>query len=153
MARLDELGHHLELDVNVSAFQISKPDFPLWVRQTLAHAEFPASRLGLEITALMRPDGLATQNLRELDALGARIVLDDFGTGYSSLSWLKQHPFDAIKIGRSFVSGLPDGKSDRAIVAAVIGMAKDLDCSVTAEGVETEEQLATLQALGCERAG
>jgi EAL domain-containing protein (putative c-di-GMP-specific phosphodiesterase class I) len=138
MARLAGLGHHLELDVNVSAFQLSMPDFPLWVRQTLAHAEFPAGRLGLEITetALMRPDAITTHNLRELDALGVRIVLDDFGTGYSSLSWLKQHPFGAIKIDRSFVSGLPDDKNDRAIVAGVIGMAKALDCTVTAEGVE-----------------
>jgi diguanylate cyclase (GGDEF)-like protein len=154
MARLAELGHDLELEVNVSAFQISEPDFPLWVRQTLAHAEFPVSRLGLEITetALMRPDATTTQNLRELDVLGVRIVLDDFGTGYSSLSWLKQHPFGSIKIDRSFISGLPDDNGDRAIVAGVIGMANALDCVVTAEGVETEQQLATLRALGCGRA-
>jgi EAL domain-containing protein (putative c-di-GMP-specific phosphodiesterase class I) len=154
MARLAELGHQLELDVNVSAFQVSETDFPLWVRQTLAHAEFPVDRLGLEITetALMRPDSITRQNLRELDALGARIVLDDFGTGYSSLSWLKQHAFGSIKIDRSFISGLPDDKGDRAIVAGVIGMARALACVVTAEGVETEQQLATLQAFGCERA-
>ena len=154
MAHLAELGHHLELDVNVSAFQVSEIDFPLWVRQTLAHAEFPVDRLGLEITetALMRPDAITRQNLRELEALGARIVLDDFGTGYSSLSWLKQHAFGSIKIDRSFISGLPDDKGDRAIVAGVIGMASALDCVVTAEGVETEQQLATLLAFGCERA-
>ena len=154
MARLAELGHHLELDVSVSAFQVSKPEFPLWVRQTLAHAEFPASRLGLEITetVLMRSDGLTTHNLRELDALGARILFDDFGAGYSSLSWLKQHPFAAIKIDRGFVGGLPDGTGDRAIVAGLIGIARAIGCTVTADGVETEEQLATLQELGCERA-
>jgi diguanylate cyclase (GGDEF)-like protein len=153
MARLAKLGHDLELNVNVSAFQVSQPDFPLWVRQTLAHAEFPVSRLGLEITetALMRPDAITTRNLHELHALGVRIVLDDFGTGYSSLSWLKQHPFSSIKIDRSFISGLPDDKGDRAIVAGVVGMANALGCDVTAEGVETEQQLATLQTLICGR--
>jgi diguanylate cyclase (GGDEF)-like protein len=153
MARIAELGHRLELDVNVSAVQVSNPDFPLWVRQTLAHAEFPANMLGLEITetALMRPNTLTAQNLLELDSLEVRIVLDDFGTGYSSLSWLKQHPFGAIKIDRSFIGGLPEDKGDRAIVAGVIGMAKALDCTVTAEGVETEAQLQALGQLGCER--
>jgi diguanylate cyclase (GGDEF)-like protein len=153
MARLARLGHRLELDVNISARQVSNPDFALWVRQTLAHAEFPADMLGLEITetALMRPNALTTRNLRELDSLGVRIVLDDFGTGYSSLSWLKQHPFAAIKIDRSFISGLADNGGDQAIVAAVIGMASALGCTVTAEGVETDQQLTTLQMLDCER--
>jgi len=79
-------------------------------------------------------------------------VLDDFGTGYSSLSWLKHHPFSAIKIDRSFIAGVAESSDDHAIVAAVISMAKALGCTVTAEGVETEEQLATLLALDCERA-
>jgi diguanylate cyclase (GGDEF)-like protein len=154
MARLAQLGFDLELNVNVSAFQVSQPDFPLWVRQTVAHAEFPVTRLGLEITetALMRPDVTTTYNLHELNALGAQIVVDDFGTGYSSLTWLKQHPFSSIKIDRSFISDLADDKGDRAIVAGVIGMANALGCVVTAEGVETEQQLAALRALGCGRA-
>jgi EAL domain-containing protein (putative c-di-GMP-specific phosphodiesterase class I) len=154
IAQLRELGHHLELDVNVSAVQVSHPDFPLWVRQTLVHAEFPASLLGLEITetALMSRGALTAQNLREVDALGVRIGLDDFGTGYSSLSGLKRHRFSTIKIDRSFVAGMLDNASDQAIVEAVIGLARALDCTVTAEGVETEQQLTTLQALGCQRA-
>jgi len=143
----------LELDVNVSARQVSNPDFSLWVRQILSHADLPAARLGLEITetALMRPDALTARILRELDSLGVRIVLDDFGTGYSSLSWLKQHQFGAIKIDQGFVGGLPDDRGDRAIVAGVIDMAKALGCTITAEGVESERQLATLRELGCER--
>jgi diguanylate cyclase (GGDEF)-like protein len=153
MTRLADLGHRLELDVNVSTTQASSQDFPLWVRQTLAHAQFPASLLGLKITetALMRHHTLTKQNLREL-AVEVRIVLDDFGMGHSSLTWLKQHRFGAIQIDRSFISGLPDDKGDRAIVAAVTSMAKALECTVTADGVETEEQLATLRALGCDRA-
>jgi diguanylate cyclase (GGDEF)-like protein len=153
MARLDAQGHRLELDVNVSARQISNPDFPLWVRKTLSHAQFPADRLCLEITetALMPADALTDQTLCELDALGVRLVLDDFGTGYSSLSWLKQHPFGAIKIDHSFIHGLPEDPGDRAIVGGVLEMARALGCTVTAEGVETESQLAALRTLGCDR--
>jgi diguanylate cyclase (GGDEF)-like protein len=154
MARASQRGHPLELNVNVSARQVSNPDFALWVRQTLAHAEFPADKLGLEITetSLMRPNAVTERNLRELDALGVRIVLDDFGTGYSSLSWLKQHPFSAIKIDGSFIGDLAGNGTDHAIVAAVIGMAKAIGCTVTAEGVETEQQLTVLRELDCPRA-
>jgi diguanylate cyclase (GGDEF)-like protein len=153
IARLDGQGHRLELDVNVSARQISHPDFPVWVRKTLSHAQFPADRLCLEITetALMPADALTDHSLRELDALGVQLVLDDFGTGYSSLSWLKQHPFGAIKIDHSFIHGLPDDPGDRAIVGGVLAMAQALSCTVTAEGVETVGQLDMLRTLGCER--
>ena len=153
MARLAEQGHLLDLGVNVSPHQVANPDFPLWVRQTLSHAPFPADRLCLEITetALMRANAFTTNNLEELNSLGVRLVLDDFGTGYSSLSWLKQHRFDAIKIDRSFIRDLADDPGDRAIVGGVIDMARALACSVTAEGVETAGQLTTLEALGCER--
>jgi EAL domain-containing protein (putative c-di-GMP-specific phosphodiesterase class I) len=153
MARLAGSGHELDLSVNVSTHQVANRDFPLWVRQTLSHAPFPADRLCLEITetALMRTDDFTTANLRELSSLGIRLVLDDFGTGYSSLSWLKQHRFDALKIDRSFIRELPDDAGDRAIVGGVIDMARALGCTVTAEGVETDDQLAVLEKLGCER--
>jgi EAL domain-containing protein (putative c-di-GMP-specific phosphodiesterase class I) len=154
MARASEPGRPLELNVNVSARQVSDPDFALWVRQTLAHAEFPADKLGLEITetSLLRPNAVTARNLRELAALGVRIVLDDFGTGYSSLSWLKQHPFSAIKIDGSFIDGLAGNRADYAIVAAVIGMAKAIGCTVIAEAVESEHQLTVLRELDCPRA-
>ncbi|MBV9472558.1 MAG: EAL domain-containing protein [Solirubrobacterales bacterium] len=154
MARVNaQLGRSLELGVNVSAHQIANPGFALSVQQTLHHAEFPAELLTLEITetALMRPDTVTARTLHELEALGVRIVLDDFGTGFSSLCWLKDHPLDAIKVDQSFVAGLPDDPRDRAIVAAVIEMAKALGCTVTAEGVETDGQLTALRALDCER--
>jgi diguanylate cyclase (GGDEF)-like protein len=154
MARASEPGRPLELNVNVSARQVSDPDFALWVRQTLAHAEFPADKLGIEITetSLLRPNAVTARNLRELAALGVRIVLDDFGTGYSSLSWLKQHPFSAIKIDGSFIDGLAGNRADHAIVAAVIGMAKAIGCTVIAEAVESEHQLTVLRELDCPRA-
>src|SRR5450755_826304 len=99
----------------------------------------------------MRPDVVSARTLRDLDSLGVRIVLDDFGTGYSSLAWLKHHPIHGIKIDRSFVTGLGDDVVNRAIVAAVIGMARALRCTVTAEGVESEAELDALRALDCER--
>jgi EAL domain-containing protein (putative c-di-GMP-specific phosphodiesterase class I) len=112
-----------------------------------------AELLTLEVTetALMHPDANSARTLAELEALGVRIVLDDFGTGYSSLTWLKDHPIHGIKIDRSFVTDLPGDPASRGIVESVIGMAKALDCTVTADGVETKAQLDALQALGCER--
>jgi EAL domain-containing protein (putative c-di-GMP-specific phosphodiesterase class I) len=149
----EETGRTIELSVNVSAHQFSTPGFALTVAQTLAHAQFPAQQLTLEITetALVRTDTVAARTLRELEAKGIRIVLDDFGTGFSSLSWLKEHPLDAIKIDRSFVSGLPNDPRDQAIVSSLIGLGGALGCTITAEGVETEEQLAALRQLECER--
>ena len=82
---------------------------------------------------------------------GIRIVLDNFGTGYSSLSWLKQYRFHGIKIDRSFVKGLPGDAADRAVVAAVVGIAAALGCPVTAEGIETPAHLEAVRTLACGR--
>ncbi len=148
-----EAGRPIELSVNVSAHQLSHPGFAQSVRQTLAHAEFPAEQLVLEITdtALVWGDTTAAHTLRDLEAHGIRIALDDFGTGNSSLSWLKEHPLDAIKIDRSFVAGLGGDTRDQAVVASLISLARALGFSVTAEGVETEDQLIALRLLDCER--
>ena len=100
----------------------------------------------------MLPDDASARTLSELDSLGVRIVLDDFGTGYSSLGWLKDHPHDGIKIYAGLVNGLRDDAGGQAMVAAVIGMARALDSTVTAQGVDSDEQLSALRALGCERA-
>ena len=145
-----ETGRTLELGVNVSAHQVTRPGFARAVRQILAHAEFPANLLTLEIkeSALLRLDAAMLHAMGELEELGVRIVLDDLGTGYSSLAWLRGHPLHAIKIDRSFVSGLPGDVRDEAIIAGVVGISKALGCTVTAEGVETEEQLDALRALG-----
>jgi diguanylate cyclase (GGDEF)-like protein len=148
-----QAGRPIELSVNVSAHQLSNPGFAQSVRQILAHAEFPADQLVLEITetALVRAGTVAAHTLRDLESHGIRIALDDFGTGFSSLGWLKEHPLDAIKIDRSFVSGLAGDARDQAIVASLINLARALECSVTAEGVETEDQLTALRLLDCER--
>jgi len=146
-------GRPLELSVNVSAHQLAHTDYALSVQRTLAHAEFPAQRLTLELdeAALIQGDAVTARTLRELESHGVRIVLDDFGTGLSSLSWLKEHPVSALKIDRGFVAGLADDVRDQAIVSSLIAMATALGCTVTAEGVETDEQLAALRRLACER--
>jgi EAL domain-containing protein (putative c-di-GMP-specific phosphodiesterase class I) len=90
--------------------------------------------------------------LHELKNLGISIVLDDFGTGYSSLSYLQSFPFSKIKIDRTFVADLGSRGDCAAIVSAVTGLAKSLDISTTAEGVETVEQLTLLRAAGCDQA-
>jgi EAL domain-containing protein (putative c-di-GMP-specific phosphodiesterase class I) len=89
--------------------------------------------------------------LNELKRIGVKIALDDFGTGYSSLSYLDRFPIDALKIDRSFVAGLDTGGSG-AIVDAIVSMAHSLDMRVTAEGVESAEQIEHLRRIGCEYA-
>ena len=95
----------------------------------------------------------ATHNaLRALKDHGVRLAIDDFGTGGSSLTYLRQFPFDELKVDRSFIAGLGKTRADDAIVAATIDMAHALDMVVAAEGVESESQLVRLTDLGCDRA-
>jgi Amt family ammonium transporter len=116
----------------------------------LSETGLAPERLKLEITEGAVLDGsdqiLATLN--ELHALGVQLGLDDFGTGYSALSYLQRYPFQTIKIDRSFVNGMHESRN-LEIIRAIVAMAGGLAMSVTAEGVETEEQLAHLQALSC----
>jgi EAL domain-containing protein (putative c-di-GMP-specific phosphodiesterase class I) len=112
----------------------------------------PASRLELEITErvfLENTQG-ALSTLHGLKALGVRLSLDDFGTGFSSLAYLRSYPLDGIKIDRSFITHLIDHGTDQAIVQAVIDLGRALGIRVTAEGVETLEQLECLQRHPCD---
>jgi EAL domain-containing protein (putative c-di-GMP-specific phosphodiesterase class I) len=110
--------------------------------------------LTIEVTeqAVISELDVARDRLRTCRKLGFEISLDDFGTGYSSLAMLRQLPLDSIKIDRSFVSGVSDDHADLSIVQATIELAHHLGMHVVAEGVETEEQAATLLDLGCRRA-
>jgi diguanylate cyclase (GGDEF)-like protein len=141
-----------KIAVNVSAVQFRSNDLVGTVIGALRESGLPASRLELEITeSVMLQDTDATlATLHKLRELGVQIAMDDFGTGYSSLSYLRRFPFDRIKIDKSFVSEL--GKRDDciAIVRAVIALGRDLGIEITAEGVETREQLEMLERVGCD---
>jgi diguanylate cyclase (GGDEF)-like protein/PAS domain S-box-containing protein len=141
----------LSVSVNVSPRQIARSELVSSITQILDRTGLEANLLDLELTehVLLDDADASAKVLRELKAIGVRLVLDDFGTGYSSLSSLKRFTFDAIKIDRSFVDGLGHDLENGAIVNAVLGMARALDVGVTAEGVETPEQLARLRASGC----
>jgi diguanylate cyclase (GGDEF)-like protein/PAS domain S-box-containing protein len=142
------------VSVNLSSRQLMRPELPDMVEQALAAAEMDPGALCLEITegALMDDIDSAAAALKTLKAIGLRIAVDDFGTGYSSLAHLRRFPVDILKIDHSFVSGLGRNPEDAAIVRAVLGLARTLDLSVVAEGVERADQLEELRHLGCERA-
>ena len=139
--------------VNLSPRQLTA-DVVTLVAMALAESGIDPAQLGLEVTetALVADGDAAVEVLRELRALGVRLVIDDFGTGYSSLAYLRRLPVDGVKIDRSFVSSLGSSPEDSAIVAAVVGMASALGLTTVAEGVETEAQLAELVRLGCDDA-
>ena len=143
----------LRLAVNMSPAQFCHPDLSQQVGAVLAATGLDPARLEIEVTEgfLIDDPDRALAILSEIKAMGVRISLDDFGTGYSSLSYLQRFPFDKIKIDRSFVQGLGESGQAEAIVRAVIAMAGSLNLTVTAEGVETEAQLAALQAQHCDQ--
>ncbi|WP_407524869.1 putative bifunctional diguanylate cyclase/phosphodiesterase [Methylobacterium oryzisoli] len=140
----------LKVSVNVSAVQFQGEGLLASVAAALAASGLPARRLELEITEtlLLQDCAAVLRLLQGLRTLGVRIVLDDFGIGYSSLSYLRQFPFDKIKIDRSFVE---DAQSPvtAAIIRSVVGLGGELGMAICAEGVETEEQRAAMAQAGC----
>ncbi len=142
---------HVRIAVNVSALQFRSPGFQSVVLQALASSGLAPNRLEVEITesVFLDGEGPVVALLHRLRAMGVRVALDDFGTGYSSLSYLRSFPFDKIKIDRSFVTPVAEDASAAAIVQAIIDLAAALKTDTTAEGVETEEQLACLRGQGC----
>lgn len=144
---------HYTLAVNLSPAEFLTPGLTDRVSQTLDVVGLPSERLELEITetVLLERTINNLDTLNTLNVLGIQISLDDFGTEYSSLSYLKNFPFDNIKIDKYFINDLPDDQKSQTIVRFVIAMAHGLGMRVTAEGVETAEQAAWLQAEGCDR--
>jgi len=141
----------VKVAVNLSPIQFRSRNLVPTVVAALAHSGIAPMRLELEITESLflaeTEANLAT--LHQLRSLGVRISMDDFGTGYSSLSYLRSFPFDKIKIDRSFVRDLAERQDCVAIVKAISGLGQSLNISTTAEGVETEDQLDRLRAMGC----
>ena len=142
---------HMSVAVNLSPVQFKQATLPLQVMSALSKSGLEPSRLELEITeAVLLKDTESTQDtLKQLRDIGVRIALDDFGTGYSSLSYLSRFQFDKIKIDRSFVNDMSARTDALSIVRAITALGADLGMTVTAEGVETEEQLAHLRTVCC----
>jgi len=145
---------HLRVAVNLSALHFSSPTLIEDVRRALVDNALAPHRLELEITEslVMRNLAAARSTLRQVRALGVRVALDDFGTGYSSLSNLRALPLDTIKVDGAFVRDLATDDQAVAVVSAVVGLAKALRMTITAEGVESEAQLAVLTRFGVEDA-
>ena len=143
----------LTMSVNLSARQLQDPGLVPAVENALATSHLDPACLKLEITetVVMQDAPSTLETFHALKALGVQLAIDDFGTGYSSLGYLKRFPVDTLKIDRSFVQGVALNAQDTAIVRAVIDVAKSLNLSVTAEGIETDDQLTQLQELGCDR--
>ena len=138
--------------VNLSAVQFRHANLPALVTQVLAEADLPPQCLELELTegvAMGNPLG-AIAIMDSLDQCGVRMSIDDFGTGYSSLSYLKRFKVYKLKIDQSFVRDITDDPDDKAIVVAVIALARSLGFLTIAEGVETAGQLAFLREQGCD---
>ena len=141
----------LTISVNISGQQFIQPDLIEQIEQILQITGFDANRLKLEITesVLIANAQEITLILEQLKALGVKFAIDDFGTGYSSLSRLYELRVDTLKIDRSFIERMEQAEGTE-IVQAIIALAHSLNIQVTAEGVETEAQLATLKTLGCD---
>jgi diguanylate cyclase (GGDEF)-like protein/PAS domain S-box-containing protein len=138
---------------NLSARQFASNSLLHDIEEAMSLYGVSPCNLEVELTesVLMTDPERADEVLQRLHTLGLRISIDDFGTGYSSLSYLKRLPAQAVKIDRSFISGLPSDRNDQAITRAVIAMAHSLGLSVIAEGVETREQLDMLGEMGCDQ--
>jgi diguanylate cyclase (GGDEF)-like protein/PAS domain S-box-containing protein len=143
----------LTVSVNLSPRQFQQPNLLDEVKRALRESGLPPTSLKLEITegVIMRDVEATITTLWQLKDLGVQCAIDDFGTGYSSLAYLKRLPLDVLKIDQSFVTGIGHDQEDTAIVRAIISMAKSLNLSITAEGVETAEQSALLKAWACDR--
>ena len=143
----------LDISVNLSAQQFQHPELVADVGRILRETGLEPARLELELTesTIMEHGGSNLLTLQALKRLGVQLAIDDFGTGYSSLSYLKRFPVDTLKIDRSFVAGLGRDPDDTAIVAAIQTLAHTLNLVVVAEGIETDEQVVLLRALGCEQ--
>jgi diguanylate cyclase (GGDEF)-like protein len=141
----------LSMSVNLSARQFAQSDVLALTAEALAESGLAPARLRLELTesVVMEEPEAAAAKLAHLKDLGIGLDIDDFGTGYSSLSYLRRFPIDALKIDRSFVSGMDSDVDDHEIVRTIVTLAANLGVAAVAEGVETLEQKLRLQGLRC----
>lgn len=145
---------HVKVNVNVSPEQLLEPDFPQQVIDALAASGLRPERLEIEVTEsiFVRDASVARNALEQAMALGCSVALDDFGTGYSSLGYLRKLRFSTIKVDRTFVQGASQGSNESlAIINAVVAMAKNMNMTTTAEGVESAEEAELIRNLGCDK--
>ncbi len=144
-------GQPIHVAVNLSALQFLHGDLVKKVASSLDASGLDPAHLDLELTESLlveRPDE-TIRILNHFKSMGISISMDDFGTGYSSLSYLTRFPLDSLKVDRAFVTNLPDDRDAVVVVRAIVGMAKELNLNIVAEGIETERQMEFLHGLGC----
>ncbi|MGM8212531.1 putative bifunctional diguanylate cyclase/phosphodiesterase [Virgibacillus sp. W0430] len=140
----------LKMAVNISPQQLAQPDFLNTVKEVLQETKLDPKWLELEVTeSVIINMNKSIQLLNAIKEIGVQISIDDFGTGYSSFSYIKQLPVDTLKIDMSFIQDINENKESKAIVQAILTLAKSLNIQVLAEGIENEEQLKTLNQEGC----
>lgn len=145
---------NLKLSVNLAASDLSSPSMAMRILAILGATGFPSRRLQIEVTETMQmhPSAASESCIAELRRAGVTVVIDDFGTGYCSFERLAGNQFDGLKIDKSFVQGMEKHADMAAIVMASVQIGKQLGLTVTAEGVETADQWATLMRMGCDMA-
>jgi diguanylate cyclase (GGDEF)-like protein/PAS domain S-box-containing protein len=149
-AQMRTLIPDFRIAVNLSPRDLRETDFPDVVAAVLAEHDLPSRALVVEVTESVATDDTVLPVLERLCALGVGVAVDDFGIGYSSLSYLKRLPVTALKIDRAFIRDVADDAYDQAIVGSIVTVAKALGLQITAEGLETAEQVAFVASLGCE---
>lgn len=144
--------NELIMAINISALQFKQANFTCNLVTIVEFFDIPTQYIELELTESILISNIQRNidTLHQLKALGFKLSIDDFGTGYSSLSYLKRFPADVIKIDRSFISDIANSEDDASIVNAIIGLCKNFNLRVIAEGVETNEQLEYLKKQGCD---
>jgi EAL domain-containing protein (putative c-di-GMP-specific phosphodiesterase class I)/GGDEF domain-containing protein len=150
-ARWRSQGRNLRMAINLSARQLQDAHLKTKIERTLANHRLEARALELELTetAAMADEGRTFELFAEIRALGISLAIDDFGSGYSSLSYLKNLPFNKLKIDREFVDKIDERADSRAICKALVELGRGLNLTVLAEGVERQEEVETLMSLGC----
>jgi EAL domain-containing protein (putative c-di-GMP-specific phosphodiesterase class I) len=136
----------------VSARQLDTDDFIDQVKHSLHQSGLDPNNLTIEVTetTLMRNVEETAARLNEIKNLGVRIAIDDFGTGYSSLAHLQKFPVDALKIDRSFISGLADNREGQTLIHTLVQLGKDLSIETLAEGIEQQQELSLLRNENCD---
>jgi diguanylate cyclase (GGDEF)-like protein len=147
-----DAGHPVGIAVNVSARQLDSDGIVADVREALGDSGLAPDALTLEITetTLMRDADDTVRRLKEIKVLGVRVAIDDFGTGYSSLAHLRQFPVDALKIDRSFVTGLADSVEGESLLHTLVQLGKALSIETIAEGIEQPNELSLLREEHCD---